>query len=514
MGDRMNLAGKDLVVNSVTEMRRRKSSDFQSVRNATSSAANSQAIEGLGYIVDDMGGTVTQVTASMSRIGARRNASSIFSLDVYAYNPRNSYSSDYASDYYVQTGYVSANGMALPVAVNTRYVTFAIPATPGTWAIAVRKANALDEAYTPYVIFPAPDANNVMRWTDSAGQSFIPDANGGTWIIGSFLYDANNGLLNLFIQQEALSPSDFLKNRFMQIMNDVSGSDTTDYINWAIAMGCDAIFKRLAAIEAFVSRLNVNNLTVGTPGNGFSFQALSDDGNGNKVFDVRYNSSSLFHVVVSGANAGKIYFGSGFWYDPSDSAIHSTDDNVVINSAGEITAKGASILGNSSFKGSFDCTAIKTAIASPYVQASATTTVINKTQGRNLAGTIRGLALGTGKIPARISGVTSAVAYVDYQYTESSAGSIYKVNFYNSSYTLLDIRNILSCTSSGNHSDNYSICYYSPNIGSERYTYANSSFTVEFMAGGNTLLLDIPSSATGLTSGMVYRDGSSLKVVP
>ena len=346
MGDRVNLAGKDLIVNTLKEMRGKGQSDFQTVRNSMSSAANSQAIGQVGAALEGLGEEVTGVTASMSRIGARRNASSVFSLDVYAYNPRNSYSSDYASDYYVQTGYVSANGMALPVAINTRYVTFAIPATPGTWAIAVRKANALDEAYTPYVIFPAPDANNVMRWTDNAGQSFIPDANGGTWIIGSFLYDANNGLLNLFVQQEALSPSDFLKNRFMQIMNDVSGSDTTDYINWAIAMGCDAIFKRLAAIEAFVSRLNVNNLTVGTPGNGFSFQALSDDGNGNKVFDVRYNSSSLFHVVVSGANAGKIYFGSGFWYDPSDSAIHSANNKVVINSNGELSASNATISGN------------------------------------------------------------------------------------------------------------------------------------------------------------------------
>ena len=272
-------------------------------------------------------------------------------------------------------------------------------------------------------------------------------------------------------------------------------------------------FRDLVALNAVIQNLTAINLNVGPgtglAGSGFRFRAL--DNSGSPIFDIMYGADTLFSVDIL---TGKIYFGQGFWYDPSDGAIHSTDDNVVINSAGEITAKGASILGNSSFKGSFDCTAIKTAIANPYVQASATTTVINKTQGRDLAGTIRGLALGTGKIPARISGVTSAVAYVDYQYTESSGGNTYKVNFYDSSYALLDIRNILSCTSSGNHTDNYSICYYQPNIGTERYTYANSSFTVEFMAGGNTLLLDIPSSATGLTSGMVYRDGSSLKIVP
>lgn len=525
MSDTINLAGKNIIVDSV-DATDGGSPDLLSMRLAIQQArsvnaggiSKSQNKE-IYSSIEDLNESVDATIATLSKIGAIKTTGFNGKIDVFAYNPTKPYDASYSSDYYVSMGYVIRDGVILPVAMPTKYKTFTPATKEGVWAICIYKENIADEVYLP--IIACPYANGTaMKWyaIDSQGTTYdwssTDVALKSLLVIGSFDYTALDGVYNLFVIQGGQSPQNFLNYQFLDIMGKAVDGGRTDFSNWATAMKVDQIFERLAVLELFVSNLYTRNLTVGTPGSGFSFQALSDDGNGNKVFDVRYNSSSLFHVVVSGANAGKIYFGSGFWYDPSDSAIHSTDDNVVINSAGEITAKGASILGNSSFKGSFDCTAIKTAIASPYVQASATTTVINKTQGRNLAGTIRGLALGTGKIPARISGVTSAVAYVDYQYTESSAGSIYKVNFYNSSYTLLDIRNILSCTSSGNHSDNYSICYYSPNIGSERYTYANSSFTVEFMAGGNTLLLDIPSSATGLTSGMVYRDGSSLKVVP
>ena len=102
-------------------------------------------------------------------------------------------------------------------------------------------------------------------------------------------------------------------------------------------------FQNLVAQDAVVQNLIAQNLRVGTYGSGFSFRALTDDGNGNKVFDVSYGSSSLFRVDIS---TGKIYFGSGFWYDPSDSAIHSTSNNIVIASNGTMSAQNATISGN------------------------------------------------------------------------------------------------------------------------------------------------------------------------
>ena len=486
MGDRVNLAGKDLIVNTLKEMRGKGQSDFQTVRNSMSSAANSQAIEGLGYIVDDMGGTVTQVTASMSRIGARINGSSNFNLDVYAYNPKNDYSASYSSDYYVTTGYVSGNGVALPVSLINKYTTFQ-PRTAGTWAIAVRKANALDEAYTVYVVFPSPDANNAMQWTDDSGNSFNPDANGGAWIIGSFLYDTTNGVLNLFVQTEALIPSDFLKNRFMQIMNDVSGSDTTDYINWAIAMGCDAIFKRLAAIEAFVSRLNVNNLTVGTPGNGFSFQALSDDGNGNKVFDVRYDSYSLFRVVVSGANAGKIYFGSGFWYDPSDFAIHSTGDKVVIDGGGSIT------INEGIYKSNLICPSFR----SMPRDTPQSPLVVSYPQNANALGQALQSAGIMDLVPCVVSG-DSSIAFCGYSEQAMSGYTYKKYNFYKANMDLANF-GYLECGRAGTWTFSGSVSRLTSNV----FTFGTASNVVFKLLAtdGNVSIQTLSSS---LEKGELY----------
>jgi len=105
-------------------------------------------------------------------------------------------------------------------------------------------------------------------------------------------------------------------------------------------------FENLTVIRAIIENLTAINLNVGTYGTGFSFRALTDDGNGNKVFDVTYNGTVLFKVNIDN---GKIYFGQGFWYDPSDGAIRSTNDNVVIGAGGDIT------INNGLYKSNLQC---------------------------------------------------------------------------------------------------------------------------------------------------------------
>lgn len=96
-------------------------------------------------------------------------------------------------------------------------------------------------------------------------------------------------------------------------------------------------FQNLVAQNAVIENLIAKYLTVGsgdgTSGSGFRFRALNDDGNGSPIFDIMYGDSTLFSVEIA---TGKIYFGTGFWYDPSDMAIHSVNDGVVIDDSGSI----------------------------------------------------------------------------------------------------------------------------------------------------------------------------------
>lgn len=113
-------------------------------------------------------------------------------------------------------------------------------------------------------------------------------------------------------------------------------------------------FKNLVAQNAIFQNLVARNLQVGdgdgTADSGFRFRARDYDQFGNKLttpqFDVYFNADMLFSVDSS----GKIYFGRNFYYDPSYNsgagAIRSTNDNVIINAAGQIITNNATISGN------------------------------------------------------------------------------------------------------------------------------------------------------------------------
>ncbi len=58
--------------------------------------------------------------------------------------------------------------------------------------------------------------------------------------------------------------------------------------------------------------------------------------------DVTYDGNKLFKVEPL---TGKIYFGENFWYDPSDGAIHTPEDNTLIRANGTLKAYFAELLG-------------------------------------------------------------------------------------------------------------------------------------------------------------------------
>lgn len=319
----VNLAGKDLVVNSIKSMRGASEQEYMLSAVKGSTKRNTQT-----------------ATASLTRLGARANASDSTSIDIYACDPRKAYSTNYGDSFYVDTAYASFNGLSFPVYIRTKKVTLS-PDRNGTWAIVIKKV-AGSEVWGVHIAFPSPvtaGGQTTMSWQEPGSVSFTIDDT--TWIAGSFIYDSditspNYGVYGIVMHNEVLTPASFLKNRFMQIIGEAEGSDTDDFTSWAVAMGCDAIFKRLAALEAFVGRLNVNNVTVGSgtgeANTGFRFRAQTYDQYGviltDPIFDVYFDDKMLFKVDPV---SGKIYFGKGFWYDPADQAIHSVNDGVVID---------------------------------------------------------------------------------------------------------------------------------------------------------------------------------------
>ena len=278
-------------------------------------------------------------------------------------------------------------------------------------------------------------------------------------------------------------------------------------------------FRDLVALNAVIQNLTAINLNVGPgtglAGSGFRFRAL--DNNGSPIFDVMYGADTLFSVDIS---TGKIYFGAGFWYDPSDGAIHSTGDNVVISGAGEISAKGASIIGASVFHGSFNCDVIRTALRVPSLVGN-----YSGSSGASQAKTIiDSLPAGYAPTypttyttnystyyPAKMNdsgGNPTTVAYVRFARSKITNGAkVDSIQFFDSSFTQLDIKSFFSCTATGSYTSANTTLITNTNGGTVTGFYANSTVTISIYSGGNALEVDIPDqyNASGLTTGQLFH---------
>ena len=241
MSDTLNWAKKDLIVHSINSMSDRSAQSIASAKNAIAVGNAKQDIK--------------SVSGAMARVGARVDSQNNKKIFVYCYNPKVPYSSNFGDAYYVNTGYANCNGLAYPVYINGNYAQFDLSGVSirGTWAVMIQKIPN-SEVWGVNVLFPSPttvDSSDVMVWKDKDGNTVNLDAD--SWVIGSFILDIGTGTSNsitgLFMQSEAMTPTSFLKNRFMQVLNEAEGSDTDDFTSWANAMGCDGVFKRLSAIS-------------------------------------------------------------------------------------------------------------------------------------------------------------------------------------------------------------------------------------------------------------------------
>ena len=159
------------------------------------------------------------------------------------------------------------------------------------------------------------------------GDYFVAGANFSSYTKGiPYMYDGSSSW-------NAMTATTENANRMLGALATIL-SNGTDMDSTSALYGW---FENLVALNAVIDNLTAINLNV--QGSGFSFKAVSDEG-GVPKFEVKYTkngvTNTLFKVDIA---TGKIYFGQGFWYDPTpgDMAIHSVNDNVVIGAGGDIT---------------------------------------------------------------------------------------------------------------------------------------------------------------------------------
>ena len=479
--------------------------------------------------VTNLSGTVSTndsaVTAVLRRVGARaviRNT--VRQIDVYCYNPRKPYPpfdvtdpDAYTDEYYSSAGYVNCDGQNYPVSITGNYTTFTPANHGGVWVIAIYLANAQDEAYTPLILCPYANGQ-VMEWRLPNNTALTSALLLNTWIIGSFEVQltsgAVSGITNLTISQEGKTPAEFLRTAFMRIMGQADGNPEDDFTDWAIAMGCDQIYKRVAALELLVHRLYANNIQVGpgdgTTGSGFRFRAQTYDKTGtaltNPLFDVYYGNSLLFKVDIS---TGKIFFGTSFWYDPSDSAIHSTNDNILISSAGKLSASDVIINNASTGRADLGC-AVFQAESKTQVPYAAQTN-----QGKRLFDAITD----TYGITTTSSGDKKYSIWLDCYISDSSLTDAPRARF------IRQVRQYFMPTY-GQQTDLYGVEFADVNgnvlssLTASRYNTSQSDVnpfeydaSIVFLYGGNKLVFkDLPKNTGGLEAGQVWNDNGVLKI--
>ena len=144
VGEVINLAGKEIITDHITTQDGKEAmSLFQAA------------------VIKREQSEIDKVSDGGARIGARVQAEDGYTyLHVYAYNPLKDYSTNWGADYYVNTGYVSANGQTCPVFIPGKKVRYLVSSfRKGTWAIVISKVNVLSSQLAinigiPYGLHP------------------------------------------------------------------------------------------------------------------------------------------------------------------------------------------------------------------------------------------------------------------------------------------------------------------------------------------------------------------------
>ena len=288
-----------------------------------------------------------------------------------------------------------------------------------------------------------------------------------------------------------------------------------------------AVIKKLVAIDAFIKNLKAQNLSAGvgdgTAGSGFRFRAMQDQymaGGNNPVFDVMYNDKVVFKAEPAN---GKVYFGTNFWYDPADGAIHTPNNKTVIKADGTIEAVDGRFSGDvfaesGYFKGIFDTTALKLepgdTTTHNFTQAS------SMYQARNFFNALSSFGIEVTRFYRASTSISSIQLYIqmpnwsgtrtvnlgDLSYirivnTIYNGATIYQFQLFDSTKTLIPALSEFPTNS---------LMYRT----SDDYIMTTTSFTITVYIGGDKLIVspEIPDSPTGLANYQIYHTNGTLQI--
>lgn len=265
--DTYNFAGKNLIVDRVTELH----GNTRSLINS-----NSMFVKSSSHKESDT------ITRTLYQIGARPGQDpedGKWYIDIFAFNSLLPSTSDYSSEYYTEVGYVNCSGRSLPVStkMGEKYMRFK-PDRVGTWAICIYKDNPMEEALTPHILWLTPQ-DEQMKWVPPGVEWPQKSEDGkvdvnvyaydGFWIIGDFackeVTEGHYEGFNLSPIHDGLTPQKFMINQFMEIISNADGEQDgktiEDFSEWAKALGCEQIFKRLAVMQLFTKEIFAHKIS-------------------------------------------------------------------------------------------------------------------------------------------------------------------------------------------------------------------------------------------------------------
>jgi hypothetical protein len=221
--------------------------------------------------------------------------------------------------------------------------------------------------------------------------------------------------------------------------------------------------------------------------------------------DVTYDGNKLFKVEPL---TGKIYFGEHFWYDPATESIRSTDDNLVINADGTLEGKlskfidgdftGTANIKEGLFEANIDAPSFSSLPGSGGTSGSFSGTTA-KQQVEGAYNTIRDFLVPNKLYPCVVSG-DSSVKYISHNGGFIQLGSSFDVT--------LHVPGGTNKTMSGAIVPFSGAQYTSP------YAGQSKTFTFYYGMGDVFKFKNLPTDDVGLSSGQVWRDGTTLKIVP
>lgn len=270
------------------------------------------------------------------------------------------------------------------------------------------------------------------------------------------------------------------------------------------------IFAMAIYAEALVAYNMQAGSGTGLSGSGFRFRAMSDDYSQQgspkvPVFDVMFGDQVLFKVDIA---TGKIYFGEHFWYDPATESIRSTDDNLVINADGTLEGKlskfidgdftGTANIKEGLFEANINAPSFSSLPGSGGTSGSFSGTTA-KQQVEGAYNTIKDFLVPDKLYPCVVSG-DSSVKYISHDGGFIQLGSSFNVTLHVPGGTNKTMSGVIVPFSGAQ--------YTSP------YAGQSKTFTFYYGMGDVFKFKNLPTDDVGLSSGQVWRDGTTLKIVP